>query len=277
MGAGAEGAAGVDDDVDRPLPRLLPGGPQPEALADQHRLVEVLPAVGPVVGDLGRDDLDQPVARRRLDLAQLGQLALAAVDRVLDVARPALLLDPVGRQHGQLGEDDLGLLGPAADHRRGGSTEGAAHAREEALLLAAGGAQVAGLERLARAFRASSAAPRRGRWGRSRGRRAPCRRAGPPFDPGSPCPRSAYWVPCWVPGGSSISRSPSCVGTLTLVAQHRVDRGDLDRVDQVLPAHRPAPHSKPIRWPLKKAWKMSSTEPKPAPGAKPLPRSPSWP
>ena len=95
MGAGAEGLAGVDDEVDRALARLLPGGPQPEALADQQRLVEVAPAVGPVVGDLGRGDLDQALADRGLELAQLGQLALAAVDRVLDVAGPALLLDPV--------------------------------------------------------------------------------------------------------------------------------------------------------------------------------------
>ena len=61
VGAGAEGAAGVDDEVDRALARLLPGGPQPEPLADQQRLVEVLPAVGPVVGHLGRDQLDQAV------------------------------------------------------------------------------------------------------------------------------------------------------------------------------------------------------------------------
>ena len=87
VGAGAEGAAGVDDEVDRALARLLPGGAQPEPLADQQRLVEVLPAVGPVVGDLGRADLDQALARRGLDLAQLRQLPLAAVDRVLDVAR----------------------------------------------------------------------------------------------------------------------------------------------------------------------------------------------
>ncbi len=77
--------------------------------------MEVLPAVRPVVGDLGRDHLDQAVAGRRLDLTELRQLALAAVDRVLDVARPALLLDAVGSEHGQLGEDDLGLLGRAAD------------------------------------------------------------------------------------------------------------------------------------------------------------------
>ncbi len=111
MGAGAEGAAGVDDDIDCSLARVLPGGAQPEPLADQQRLVEVLPAVCPVVGDLGRHHLDQPVAGGDLDFAQLRQLALAAVDRVLDVAGSVLLLDAVGRQHGQLGENDLGLLG----------------------------------------------------------------------------------------------------------------------------------------------------------------------
>ena len=37
-----------------PAARLLPGGPHPEPTADQDRLVEVLPAVGPVVGHLGR-------------------------------------------------------------------------------------------------------------------------------------------------------------------------------------------------------------------------------
>ena len=63
VGAGAEGLAGVDDDVDRALAGRLPGGAQPEALADQERLVEVAPAVGPVVGDLGRADLDPARAR----------------------------------------------------------------------------------------------------------------------------------------------------------------------------------------------------------------------
>ena len=69
----------------------------------------------------------RPLADRGVDLAQLRQLALAAVDRVLDVAGAALLLDPVGRQHGQLGEDQLGLVGrarsgPASriNRRRGG-------------------------------------------------------------------------------------------------------------------------------------------------------------
>ena len=81
-------------------------------------------------------DLDQAVAGRRLDLAQLRQLALAAVDRVLDVARAALLLDPVRRQHGQLGEDQLGLLGAAAD-READQPKALRTRREEAALVAA--------------------------------------------------------------------------------------------------------------------------------------------
>ena len=60
-------------------------------------------------------DLDRAAADHRLDLPQLRQLALAAVDRVLDVAGAALLLDPVRRQHGQLGEDQVGRLGGTAD------------------------------------------------------------------------------------------------------------------------------------------------------------------
>ena len=88
--------AGVDDDVDRALPRRLPGGAQPEPLADEERLVEVAPAVGPVVGDLGGVTSTRPSPDRGVDLAELRQLALAAVDRVLDLAGAALLLDPVG-------------------------------------------------------------------------------------------------------------------------------------------------------------------------------------
>src|SRR5829696_9230977 len=116
MGAGAEGLAGVDDDVDRALSGRLPGGAEPEAVGDQEGLVEVAPAVGPVVGNLGRADLDPTAADRGIEVAQLRQLALAAVDRVLDVAGPPLLLDAVRRQDRQLGQDEVRLLRRAA-HR----------------------------------------------------------------------------------------------------------------------------------------------------------------
>ena len=115
VGASPEGTTRVDDDIQRALAGLLPRGPQPEPSADQQRLVEVLPAVRPVVGHLGGDDLDQAVAGCGLELPQLGQLALAAVDRVLDVAVARLLLDAVRRQHRQLGQDDLRLLRATPD------------------------------------------------------------------------------------------------------------------------------------------------------------------
>ena len=102
-------------------------------------------------------DLDPALADRGVDLAQLRQLALAAVDRVLDVARAALLLDPVRRQHGQLGEDQLGLLGRRSGPR-GGSTEGPADAAEEALAVLR--AEVVRLQRARRAARPARAAPR---------------------------------------------------------------------------------------------------------------------
>ena len=63
----------------------LPGGPDDDPPAgDRDRPVEVAPAVGPVVGDLGRADLDQAVTRRRLEVRQARDLARGAVDRVLD-------------------------------------------------------------------------------------------------------------------------------------------------------------------------------------------------
>ena len=80
-----------------------------------HGFVEVAPAVGPVVGDLGRLDLDQAVAGGRLDVGQLGDLAGRAVDRVLDVRLTAFLLDPAGDDLDQLGQHPLGELGVAAD------------------------------------------------------------------------------------------------------------------------------------------------------------------
>ena len=87
--------------------------------ADQHGEVEALPALGPVVGDLAALDLDEVVAGRRLDRAELGQLALRPVDRVLDDALPAAgrvdLLEAAGREVEQLRQHELGLLGAAAD------------------------------------------------------------------------------------------------------------------------------------------------------------------
>ena len=121
VGAGAERLAGIDrrrpTSAARRRRAVLPGRPHDEpAAADRDRLVEVAPAVGPVVGDLGRADLDQ--ARRRRPPRASGSSGSSPgrpVDRVLDPLAAALLLDPARRQLEQLGEHALGVLGAAAD------------------------------------------------------------------------------------------------------------------------------------------------------------------
>src|SRR6478609_3332223 len=274
MSSGAEGAAGVDHHVDRALARLLPGGTEPEAIADQERFVEVLPAVRPVVGHLGRHHLDQAVAGRDLDLAQLRQLALATVDRVLDVVGPALLLDSVGGEHGQLSEDDLRLLGPAADGEA--NQPKALRTREKKPSSPC-------WERRLRASSVPSSFSASSRCSSLRSvgmitwmtmRRSP---GGPPLAPGSPWPRRANWVPCWIPGGSSISRSPSWLGIVT-DAPNMAWRAEISTACmRSWPRIGPRRTSKP-KAPPKTAEKMSSTELKPwPPGGKPPERRPSWP
>ena len=109
--AGPERLAGIDDQVHQVVAGGLPRRADVEPAGDLDRPVELAPAVGPVVGDLGRDDLDQRAARGRLDVRQVRQLARRAVDRVLDEAVGQIgLLHPARRQLQQLGEDDVGVL-----------------------------------------------------------------------------------------------------------------------------------------------------------------------
>ncbi len=79
---------------------------------DQHRPVEALPALVPVVGHLARRDLDQRVPGRGAQCRQLGQLARCAVDGVLDVSarRSATSSTPAGHELQQLGQHQLGVL-----------------------------------------------------------------------------------------------------------------------------------------------------------------------
>ena len=117
--AGPERLARVDDQVHHVGPLRLPRRAHVEPARDLDRPVERAPAVGPVVGDLGRDDLDQRAADRRLDVRQVRQLARRAVDRVLnDLALVELrLLDARRRQRQQLGQHDLRVLAPDADRQ----------------------------------------------------------------------------------------------------------------------------------------------------------------
>jgi hypothetical protein len=96
--AGAEGTARIDEDVEEAVPRVPPGRANGDSAADLDRAVEVGPAVGPVVGNRGGDDIDEGAPGGRLQLPELGNLTRRPVDRELDEARAALLLDPVRRQ-----------------------------------------------------------------------------------------------------------------------------------------------------------------------------------
>ena len=79
--------------------RLLPRRAHVQPPGDQHREVEALPALVPVVGDLLGDAPRRARRRRRASKrAEVGQLARRAVDRVLDDARPARRARPPPRR-----------------------------------------------------------------------------------------------------------------------------------------------------------------------------------
>ncbi len=81
MGAGAEGAAGVDHDRERAGRRQLPGRAHPER-ADRDGAVKLPPALLPAVLDLGapriREDGEHACGRLSVggELDRLGALAL---------------------------------------------------------------------------------------------------------------------------------------------------------------------------------------------------------
>ena len=74
----------------------------------------VAPALVPVVGGFPRGDLDQGVARGRLQVGQARQLARRAVHGVLDDLAEIDLLHAGRREREQLGEDALGVVAPDA-------------------------------------------------------------------------------------------------------------------------------------------------------------------
>ena len=120
MSARAERAAGIDHHLrdTAALGRPLPRRPDVDPARHQLRLVEALPALLPVVGQRLAAHLDQRAARGGLQLAELGQLARRAVDRVLDHAGAAVrlvhLLDSPRRQLQQLCQHRLRLTAAAA-------------------------------------------------------------------------------------------------------------------------------------------------------------------
>ena len=115
---------GLDDDVERARRAAAPTAAGPAAAAGTSiGRVEAAPVLAPVVGQLGRRDVDQrarrpPRARRRAS----GSSPARAVEHVLDVLAGLALLQPAGREHHQLGQHELGVLALDAhgqpDHAR---------------------------------------------------------------------------------------------------------------------------------------------------------------
>jgi len=128
MGAGAKGPAGIDRQVEHPRAsrRLLPRWAQVEPPPDQHRHVEALPALLPVLGHLRGGHADSDTAHMCLAHVQLRQLAGRAVDGQLHHAVAVHLLDARGRELQQGRQDQLGSLGGRADCQADQDEAGAA-------------------------------------------------------------------------------------------------------------------------------------------------------
>ena len=274
MGAGAEGRPGSTTRSIAPSRGSSQEGRSQRRSPTRSGLWKSCQRSAQSSGTSVETDLDQAVAGRRLDLAQLRQLALAAVDRVLDVAGPALLLDPV--------------RAPARSARRGPARPARAQ------------------QRTARRINRRLGA---------RGRRGPRRRCGSEVpassvsssfsassrcssvrlvgtmtwmtitqvagraaaEPGRPWPRSANCVP-GLDAGRQLDLALALVaGDLHRGPQHRLDGGDLDRVDQVLAAHRPAPHLEAEAAAEERLEDVLDRAEARRPAAKPPERRPSWP
>jgi hypothetical protein len=81
----------------------------------EHRLMELLPALAPIVRDLGGGHIDERLTGCGLQVGQLRQLTRGAVHGVFDNALSPILhgkldlLDSGGRDLEQLGEHELGV------------------------------------------------------------------------------------------------------------------------------------------------------------------------
>ena len=116
-------------------------------------------------------------------VSEVGQLALRAVDRVLDPAGPGLLLDPARRQLQQLGEHALGGVRAAADGEPDQAAGPSCGSRPQQPVAVGRSGEV-------RPRRACRRGARRARAGPRRARRARRRRAATCWSPRPP-PRSA--------------------------------------------------------------------------------------
>src|SRR4051794_14463429 len=232
MCARAEGLAGVDDEVERPLSRLRPRRSDPNPLPHQHRLVELLPPLRPVVGHGLAPHSHAHPAHLGLALRERRQLSGRAVERVLHEAVAVHLLDPGRRQLQQRRQHLLG--GPA------GRPEGEPDQRNARRSLPT-------IESPAGSRRLSSVSDSRSSSSSSRWRGVSFRgittlsttcwspRPRRPIA-GIPLPRRVTTVPGCVPAGTSTCSSPSRVGTLTVVPSAAAGAGTSTTDTRSLPS-----------------------------------------
>src|SRR5207302_9341302 len=94
--------------IERRVPARLPGRAYSQPVLEHERLVELAPALRPIVGYLGGRDLDQRPSGGRLQGGQRRQLAGRSIDREFDDIIAAVdLLDSGRRQLEQFGEHQL--------------------------------------------------------------------------------------------------------------------------------------------------------------------------
>ena len=221
-----------------------------------------LPALGPVVGDLLAAHARR--ARRRLCLArgQRRQLSGRAVERVLhEAARRRPARSPAGASSSSAASTLLGRR-RAARGWRGGSAQRPLHLREQRLV-----------GRLAQVVRrrATRAAPRAARFWRALRLRGITTfsttcwspRPAAPDRSASPCRAASRPCRAGCPAATSISSSPSSVGTVTFVPSAAAGAGTSTTVTRSLPSRR------------KRSSSATRTSTYRSPGGPP--RSPAWP
>ena len=176
-------------------------------------------------------DLDEHVAGRGLERGQRRQLARRAVDHVLDAVGELALLDPGGRQLEQLGEHDAAGRRRARGPRGGSMPTRARRSLPSMRLVGLEGVVGRTSRRAASSSLRCSLVSLRGMATLTTTRRSPCGRGA-----AAACRRrgSSLISPGWVPAGISSSRSPSSVGTVTVVPSAARGRGHVDDRDEVV-------------------------------------------
>src|SRR6185312_7623080 len=187
--------------------------PDVQLSPDQHRRVEALPALLPVLGHLLPADAHAHPGHLGLPERKRRQLAGRAVERVLDPALAVHLLDARGRQLEQRRQHGLGRLRGRPDGQPDQLSARFTRANSDSSASFCRFSSPSDAENCLSRSRCSWVSLRgittltTTRWSPRRPRRSD----------GMPLPRRISTEPGCVPGSISTSSSPSSVGTVILV------------------------------------------------------------